>query len=121
MNIIMALLQLIKIFSSLSDLHKLACFRVMIVEAYASKNKTMAYYGTNEYKIAHFPLNFQLVKNSEFFNASRLAESINLWFQIMPRDATPNWVVRFYLKIYSTYYVRGVHSILKFRHCRQRC
>ncbi|KAL6954685.1 hypothetical protein U1Q18_042185 [Sarracenia purpurea var. burkii] len=66
--------------------------KILVAEAYTDENYTMAYYGSKEYPITHFPFNFVFVGLRSFRNASSYNELISRWLKIMPKGATPNWV-----------------------------
>ncbi|XP_065223615.1 alpha-glucosidase-like [Planococcus citri] len=66
--------------------------RILVPEAYTDVNHTMAYYGTNDYSIAHFPFNFVFATLYKFANATLYDHRILEWLKYMPKDATPNWV-----------------------------
>lgn len=54
----------------------------------------MAYYGTEDYGIVHFPFNFRFVNLNTFLNAPDLQAYVSFWLTAMPPGNTPNWVVR---------------------------
>ncbi|XP_065222591.1 maltase A3-like [Planococcus citri] len=66
--------------------------RILVAEAYTTVNHTMAYYGTDNYRITHFPFNFEFVDLHNFVNATLYDDFILEWLKNMPKDATPNWV-----------------------------
>ncbi|XP_065205958.1 maltase 2-like [Planococcus citri] len=66
--------------------------RILAPEAYTNLNHTMAYYGTDDYGITHFPFNFKFATLYDFANATIYNDRILEWLKNMPKDATPNWV-----------------------------
>lgn len=54
----------------------------------------MAYYGTDDYGIVHFPFNFQFVRLNTLLDARDFKNEIYHWLDNMPKGATPNWMVR---------------------------
>lgn len=71
--------------------------RILLTESlHASTVDTIRYYEDDMLlnPRAHFPLNFQLIeKFSETSTAAKLKQEIDLWIDMMPAGATPNWVV----------------------------
>ncbi|KAL6954690.1 Alpha amylase, catalytic domain [Sarracenia purpurea var. burkii] len=55
--------------------------KILVAEAYTSDNHTIAYYGTDEYPITHFPFNFKFIEFNSFRNASSYNEPISNWFE----------------------------------------
>lgn len=68
-------------------------FRILVVEAWTDRNNTMAYYGTKEYAIAHFPFNFGLILLRTFQDAVSIFNFVNDWTINLPETGVPNWVV----------------------------
>ncbi|XP_065203780.1 maltase 2-like [Planococcus citri] len=66
--------------------------KIFVAEAYTNPNMTMAYYGTEDYGITHFPFNFGFVGLNSFLDASSFNKKILYWLKSMPKGATPNWV-----------------------------
>ena len=67
----------------------------MMTEAYTALNKTLRYYGTPEFPIAHFPFNFNLLTKLNYTsNADAFKSAIYDWLDHMPENAWPNWLVR---------------------------
>lgn len=53
----------------------------------------MAYYGTTDYKITHFPLNVGFVKMEKFPTPKSLDDRIKYWLKNMPAHGVANWNV----------------------------
>lgn len=68
-------------------------FRILVPETYATGKLLTKYYGSDDYKIAHFPLNFALVLITEFQNATFYKEIIDAYLNSLPEGATPSWNV----------------------------
>lgn len=68
-------------------------FRILIAEAYTDSNHTLAYFGTPEYKIAHFPFNFGFVGLKTIPSPTSLDEAIKYWLTTKPAHGVANWVV----------------------------
>lgn len=68
-------------------------FRVIIAEVYANLNGTLAYYGTPDYPIVHFPFNTNLVKFENVAPAKMYDHMISDWLENMPEGAVANWMV----------------------------
>ncbi|XP_065203797.1 maltase 2-like [Planococcus citri] len=68
--------------------------RLMMVEAYATLNNTMRFFGTKTQPIAHIPFNFFLLTRlKDESNASDFQNAINDWMNNMPQGEWPNWVL----------------------------
>ncbi|CAB3382426.1 Hypothetical predicted protein [Cloeon dipterum] len=68
--------------------------RLLMVEAQASLENTMKYYGQEDRTGAHFPINLNLI--THFKNgttAKDLKEIIDMWQSAMPTSAWPNWMI----------------------------
>lgn len=65
----------------------------MIAEAYTDSNHTLAYFGTPEYKIAHFPFNFGFVGLKTIPSPTSFDEAIKYWLTTKPAHGVANWVV----------------------------
>ncbi|KAJ4434274.1 hypothetical protein ANN_22826 [Periplaneta americana] len=68
--------------------------RLMMVEAYANLEHTMAYYGNNTVPGGHFPFNFLFIThlNNES-SAAQIRGTINMWMREMREERWPNWVI----------------------------
>jgi alpha-glucosidase len=70
-----------------------------MLEAYASLEQVMAYYGTDEKPGGHFPFNFLLIteldKNSSAYDFDA---TVHKWMDNMPAGRWANWVVSDYHK-----------------------
>lgn len=66
---------------------------MVIVEAYTSLNLTMKYYGTDNYKITHFPFNFAFVLLDSYPTPKEFDSIIKSWLDNMPQGGVANWVV----------------------------
>lgn len=65
----------------------------MLVEAYASINYTMMYYGQATRR-AHMPFNFNFITYlNKTSSAVDMKDTINLWLDNMPQGQWANWVV----------------------------
>lgn len=53
----------------------------------------MAYYGTTDYKITHFPINIGFVILKKFPTPKSLDETIKFWLKNMPAHGAANWMV----------------------------
>lgn len=67
--------------------------RILIAEAYTDSNHTLAYFGTPEYKIAHFPFNFGFVGLKTIPSPTSFDEAIKYWLMATPAHGVANWVV----------------------------
>ncbi|XP_023942984.2 maltase 1-like [Bicyclus anynana] len=67
--------------------------RVLFSEGYANVSMTMLYYGNEEGKLgAHFPFNFDFVKELSYeSNARDFTYTILRWLTYMPAKAVANW------------------------------
>lgn len=55
----------------------------------------MKYYGTDNYKIVHFPFNFNLIFTTIDLSPKSLDTSITGWLKRMPEHGTANWQVMY--------------------------
>ncbi|XP_066995968.2 maltase A1 [Anabrus simplex] len=69
--------------------------KVMMLEAYASTEQTMAYFGTKERPGGHFPFNFFIISNlhTDSINAAHVNDLIHQWVDNVPSFGWSNWVV----------------------------
>lgn len=74
--------------------------RCIMVEAYASTEMTMKYFGTEDKPIAHFPFNFQFIPLNNQTTARQLQKLIDEWNDNLPSNGHSNWLVRFFLKVF---------------------
>ncbi|PSN29802.1 Maltase 2 [Blattella germanica] len=67
--------------------------RVMMIEAYATFEQTMNFYGNESHPGAHFPFNFFFISDlNNTSTASDFRDIINLWMDHMTTGRWPNWV-----------------------------
>lgn len=59
----------------------------------------MAFYGTKDYPIAHFPFNFWLIPPEKYRNASSTQKFVDYWIHDLPETGVPNWVVNIIFSI----------------------
>jgi alpha-glucosidase len=67
--------------------------RCMMVEAAVSDEQIMAYYGTKDRPIAHFPFNFHLLGVRPEMNAREVLNLINVWYDLMPEGEWPTFLI----------------------------
>ncbi|XP_054707483.1 maltase A3-like [Uloborus diversus] len=67
--------------------------KILFVEATEEIQDIMCYYGSSSYKIADFPLNFELYKITTDTTGKELKENIESWLENMPKGKLPNWVL----------------------------
>ncbi|XP_065222465.1 maltase 2-like isoform X2 [Planococcus citri] len=65
--------------------------RILLPEAYGGGKMLYQYYGSKDYKIAHFPLNFAFVLIVEYKNASFYHNLINNYLSPIPEGGIPSW------------------------------
>jgi hypothetical protein len=66
-----------------------------MVESYAKIELNMLYYGTETTKGAHFPFNFELIKQAKKDStAADYKTIVEEWLTKMPAGQMANWVVR---------------------------
>ena len=61
----------------------------------------MRYYGTPDYKIAHFPFNFHFLKLWDYPTVKEFDFRIQSWFKKMPAHGVANWSVSKVPIVYS--------------------
>lgn len=66
----------------------------MMTEAYASLNNTMRWFGTEERRGSHMPMNFGLISDlNRDSPASDFKEAIDEWLDNVPSYGEANWVL----------------------------
>lgn len=78
--------------------------RIMMTEAYANITYTMKYYESDDGKRkgSHLPFNFLLISDlNKDSTAQDFVHTISKWMNFMPAGETANWVVSFFITIFS--------------------
>lgn len=57
----------------------------------------MMYYGTDTYKIAHFPFNFNLIFTTHSLSPKTMDILIKSWTERVPEHGVANWQVEYLL------------------------
>ncbi|XP_065222683.1 alpha-glucosidase-like [Planococcus citri] len=66
--------------------------RILTSESYHKSKKFLyQYYGSENYRIMHFPFNFALVLSAQYENATFFHDKINEYLEGLPEEATPCW------------------------------
>lgn len=64
--------------------------KIIMTEAYANQTFTIKFYNYD----SHFPFNFGFIENLQSYNtAYDIRQIIDGWLDLMPKDATANWVL----------------------------
>jgi len=71
--------------------YTLSDLRILMTEAYASVEETMAYYGNDTHPGAHFTFNFNLVSRPTY--AQDFDNLVHQWVDNVPKGKQSNWVV----------------------------
>ncbi|KAL0281024.1 UNVERIFIED_CONTAM: hypothetical protein PYX00_002144 [Menopon gallinae] len=67
--------------------------RILIVEAFATIEETVRYFGTKERPGAHFPYNYNIMQKVDMKLAAQdFKRRIDSWFNHMPHFGVANWV-----------------------------
>lgn len=68
--------------------------KILMLESYAKLDLNMQYYGNATHPGAHFPFNFELVKNLNINStAKNFKDTVELWLDNMPKGHIANWVL----------------------------
>jgi alpha-glucosidase len=71
--------------------YNLSDTRILMTEAYASVEQTMAYYGNETHPGAHFTFNFNLVRRPT--TAQDFDNLVHQWMDNVPKGMQSDWVV----------------------------
>lgn len=74
-----------------------------MAEDYANLSSTVAYYGTEEHPVTHYPFNFDFARASDYFSSASLHSLITTWLESIPNHGVPTWnvIILFILLLYQ--------------------
>lgn len=77
-------------FSASNNINK----KILMLESYADIDLNMLFYGNLTHLGAHFPFNFELIKNTNINSTAKdFKTNVELWLNKMPKGHIANWVL----------------------------